>query len=88
MDGMGLISRDIFEEYLRQKHSDKMEEKRSIEMQPSVFLLEKEFIWKKSIFFDWDNKGSSGPQDRLSDHVDIVTPTICIELFLRIACNL
>lgn len=44
MDGMGLISRDIFEEYLRQKHSDKMEEKCSIEMQPSVFLLEKEFI--------------------------------------------
>lgn len=24
------------------------------------------------IFFDWDNKGSSGPQDGLSDHVGIV----------------
>ena len=24
------------------------------------------------IFFDWDNKGSSGPQDELSDHVGIV----------------
>ena len=25
-----------------------------------------------NIFFDWDNKGSSGPQDGLSDHVGIV----------------
>ena len=24
------------------------------------------------IFFDWDNKGSSGPQDGLSDHTGIV----------------
>ena len=24
------------------------------------------------IFFDWNNKGSSGPQDGLSDHVGIV----------------
>lgn len=24
------------------------------------------------IFFDWDNKGSSGPQDGQSDHVGIV----------------
>lgn len=24
------------------------------------------------IFYDWDNKGSSGPQDGLSDHVGIV----------------
>lgn len=24
------------------------------------------------IFFDWDNRGSSGPQDGLSDHVGIV----------------
>ena len=24
------------------------------------------------IFFNWDNKGSSGPQDGLSDYVDIV----------------
>ena len=24
------------------------------------------------IFFDWDNKGSSGPQDGESDHVGIV----------------
>ena len=24
------------------------------------------------IFFDWDNKGSSGPQDDLPDHVGIV----------------
>lgn len=24
------------------------------------------------IFFDWDNKGDSGPQDGLSDHTDIV----------------
>lgn len=25
----------------------------------------------KNIFFDWDNKGSSGPQDGQSDHVGI-----------------
>ena len=24
------------------------------------------------IYFDWDNKGSSGPQDGLADHVGIV----------------
>ena len=28
------------------------------------------------IYFDWDNKGSSGPQDGLADHVGIVEKVV------------
>ena len=44
------------------------------------------------IFFDWDNKGSSGPQDGLSDHtgsflqIGYIGPVaICAKKFFFIA---
>ena len=45
--------------------------KRSMAYVPDTPRLE-EYMTGMIIFFDWDNKGSSGPQDGQADHVGIV----------------